>query len=73
MEIRLDSRIDKVETRLENKITEFKDEILTGQDAISKKIDKLLTEDVAKLARDDRQDEEIKAIQGHLGLEPVAI
>jgi len=63
---------DVVESIVDKKIKESTNTILSSNDALSKKLDKLLVEGSAKLARDDRQDKEIRAIQGHLGLAPLA-
>jgi len=58
-------------------LTQFKSEILASNDKISKKLDKFLTEQTAKLGRDDRQDEDItelktrvSAVKQYTGMEP---
>jgi len=40
-----------------------RDQILTSDDKLSKKLDTLLSEGAAKLARDDQQDDDIHALQ----------
>lgn len=59
-------------------LTQFKSEILASNDKLSKKLDKILTEQTAKLGRDDRQDEDItalktrvSAVEQHTGIEPM--
>ena len=45
--------------RLDNKITDFKDDILTGQDKMNKKLDKILSEHPAMNGAIDENREEI--------------
>ncbi len=55
--------IDAVETRLENKITEFKSDILDKVDAVFHEVKAMREEQSFKVGRDDRQDEEIVGIK----------
>lgn len=54
--------LERSEQKLEDKIVEFKSEILTGQDKILEKLDILLTEKPIKDAQDKRK---TKVLQIH--------
>lgn len=43
--------------RVEDKVTQFKDEVLTSNDKLAKKLDTILTEQAAGLGGQRRQDE----------------
>lgn len=55
-EFKQDTRTDEMESRLERKITEFKDDILTSNDQLSKKMDKILVETASHTAAYKRHD-----------------
>ena len=49
-ELKQDIRMDKMESNLKQEITKFKDEILTSNDQLSKKMDKILAETASHTA-----------------------
>ena len=60
-------------------LTQFKSDILTGVDKVFKEVKTMREEQIMKVGRDDRQDDEIISIkrrvtrvETHIGLEPVA-
>ncbi|MBI2050777.1 MAG: hypothetical protein HYT31_03140 [Parcubacteria group bacterium] len=60
-------------------LTQFKSDILTGVDKVFKEVKTMREEQTMKVARDDRQDDEIIGIkrrvtrvETHVGLEPLA-
>lgn len=69
---------DDVEEVVEEKVTKFKDEILTGQDKLMKKLDTILTEQAAFTGGQRRQDEKLEEhdkrleqIEVKIGIEPI--
>ena len=44
LEVRMDDKLEKLETRLDSQITTFKDEILTSNDKLAVKLDRILKE-----------------------------
>ena len=55
-ELKQDIRMDKMESNLKQEITKFKDEILTSNDQLSKKMDKILAETASHTAAYKRHD-----------------
>ena len=54
------------EERIELKITEFKSETLTGVDAVLKEVKTIREEQIMKVGRDDRQDQDITKLKTHV-------
>jgi len=68
---------DDVEEIVEEKVTKFKDEILTGQDKLMKKLDTILTEQAAFAGGQQRQDKKLEEhnkrleqVETKVGIEP---
>ena len=54
------------EERIELKITEFKSETLNGVDAVLKEVKTIREEQIMKVGRDDRQDQDITKLKTHV-------
>ena len=54
------------EERIELKITEFKSETLNGVDAVLKEVKTIREEQIMKVGRDDRQDQNITKLKTHV-------
>jgi len=69
---------DDVEEIVEEKVNKFKDEILTGQDKLMKKLDTILTEQAAFTGGQRRQDKKLEEhdkrleqVEIKVGIEPM--
>jgi len=69
---------DDVEEIVEDKMNKFKDEVLTGQDRLTKKLDTILTEQVAFTGGQKRQDKKfeehdkrLEQVEVKIGIEPI--